>query len=503
MNMKKIIGVLVAAVLGISAMMLPACAEETNTITYNLVNTTYTTAPGTVTYMASLFADANVANQNGVIQIYLKTPATVDPASAKWTVTGYTFNTRNHWFNYQNLVDGTRLNELGASTWVSTDKDTGSLIQIPLNKTGINTIDAERLYIDVKVTCNHYNTTDKHADVNAAIAYNYNTTMTVDTNNDTIADAYANNVYADGAWNTTAVALETIKTEYTTATTVVDKRFPLMTTINPYTDTSLTYISNGKNDVYLYIGTENISGNYSNILSYLEANEYSLVDKDKSYINAVPVINDILANYSNVIFTFNTATENVLYEENVGYYYNEKGKDTYKKFDQHLYNLYGDENTEYVYSSSYDWSDYNLFTGALIVNGNLSMSLNDINVFNYGKNSLSFNWEDIINGEVVNNYAYYLNKLQLATSTTWFWDSLTITYSNEEAEDVSSDAGVAAEEDIIEDEIVEEPIVETETPIVEDTPVVEENPATGNVPIAMSVIPVALAAVAMIIKKQK
>lgn len=458
MNMKKIIGVLVAAVLGISAMMLPTYAEETNTITYNLVSTTYTTAPGTVTYTASLFADADVANQNGVIQIYLKTPATVDPASAKWTVTGYTFNTRNHWFNYQNLIDGTRLNELGASTWVSTDKDTGSLIQIPLNKTGINTIDAERLYIDVKVTCNHYNTTDKHADVNAAIAYNYNTTMTVDTNNDTIADAYANNVYADGAWNATAVALETIKTEYTKASTVVDKRFPFATNID------------------MLGGT--------NILAYLENDKNNLIGNGESYNYVIRTINDILQNYNDVTFTFKTATEDIVYEDKVGYYYKKDADDTYLVFDQHLY----DTTAPYFY----DWNKYNLFSGALVVNENLTMTLNDIDAFEVGGNSISFTWDDIVNGTNINDYATFLANMQLKTSALWFWDTLEITYTNTCEDDVSSAAGAVVEEEVIE----EEPVVEEEIPV-------EENPKTGNTPIAFGVVPVALAAAAIIAKKSK
>ena len=500
MNMKKILGVLLAGIIGICSSTALVSAEE-NSITYNLVNTTYKTNPGSVCYRTTLSADFSKVT-NGVIQLFLNIPEAVDPASAKWTVTCFD-GERNKLFLLKDYTDGEK-GGVNSSKWVSTEKGLGSLLEIPLNETGININNIPRLFMEITVVCEHTDTTNTYKNLNGTIGYNFNSTMDVDTNNDGEYDKYSNNVYTKvEGWNITATQLETVESEYTIATTVVDKRFPLMTTINPYTDTGSTYISNGKNDVYLYIGTKNVSGNYSNILSYLGANEYSLVDKDKSYINAVPVINDILANYNNVTFTFNTATENILYEENVGYYYNEKGKDTYKKFDQHLYNLYGDETTNYIYSNSYDWSDYNLFTGAIIVNGNLSMSLNDINVFNYGKNSLSFNWEDIVNGEVVNNYAYYLNKLQLATSTTWFWDSLTITYSNEEVEDVGSEAGVAAEEDIIEDEIVEESIVETETPIVEDIPVVEENPATGNTPIAMSIIPVALAAVAMIIKKQK
>lgn len=68
--------------------------------------------------------------------------------------------------------------------------------------------------------------------------------------------------------------------------------------------------------------------------------------------------------------------------------------------------------------------------------------------------------------------------------------------------------GIDGEGDVIDDteivEIVEEPAEEpvVEEPVVEpETPV--ESPKTGNAPVAMAVIPVALAAAAVVAKKSK
>ena len=67
-------------------------------------------------------------------------------------------------------------------------------------------------------------------------------------------------------------------------------------------------------------------------------------------------------------------------------------------------------------------------------------------------------------------------------------------------------AGVEADdEELTEEEVVtEEVIEEEEEPVVEEEPEVEvENPTTGNSPIALAVIPVALAAAAVVAKKAK
>ena len=283
-----------------------------------------------------------------------------------------------------------------------------------------------------------------------------------------------------------------------------------------------------KSQTYYYNGL-NVNGSNSNILDYLSRDSFNLSANGKSYLNVVPVINDVIANYDDVTFTFNTAADGlnkvkIDYTTDAGTVtmaglaYDANGDKTFTKFTQHLYNLYGDEATEYVYApTTYDWSTYNLWAGALVVNGTLTMSLQDTNVFDYGATTLSFNWTDAIDGAVVHEYATYLTKMQLATSSVWYWDSLDITGAASEDEDVKAEAGVEAEEDVIEEDVeedvieedIEEDVVEEDVeedvvvdePVVEEVPVVE-NPGTGNAPVALAVIPVALAAAAVVAKKR-
>ena len=145
------------------------------------------------------------------------------------------------------------------------------------------------------------------------------------------------------------------------------------------------------------------------------------------------------------------------------------------------------------------------------------MSLNNTEVFDYAATSLSFNWEDVTGGANVNTYVTYLQKMQLATSSTWYWDSMDVVYGNTESDDVNSGEGTDAEEDVIaDDEASDEEIADDaadEEPADEDVPADDEepadeapadeapadaNPATGNAPIALAVIPVALAAAAVV-----
>ncbi len=76
-------------------------------------------------------------------------------------------------------------------------------------------------------------------------------------------------------------------------------------------------------------------------------------------------------------------------------------------------------------------------------------------------------------------------------------------------------AGTESDEETLdetpaEEEIIDEGEEETEEPAEEETPAeeeeetpVQENPGTGNSPIALAVIPVALAAAAVVAKKAK
>ena len=273
------------------------------------------------------------------------------------------------------------------------------------------------------------------------------------------------------------------------------------------------------------------------ILSYLENNT------KKKYLNVTAVLNDAIENYETVTFTFNTATTKVqflvgadnvkkdtfkdAYLEAKGdlslitpiYTQEDKGED-YTKFGQHLYNdingagLFQGEGTNWV---GFDWNANNLFQGGLVINERLTMSLSDVTTFDWNATSVSFDWDTIMDEvATTNNFATYLHKMELATSNTWFWDNMTVSLVAGAVDDATSDAGAeaddevlddeAAEEEVVEEEVVEEEVVEEEvTEEVEEEAEVEvevENPTTGNASVALAVIPVALAAAAIVAKKR-
>ena len=198
----------------------------------------------------------------------------------------------------------------------------------------------------------------------------------------------------------------------------------------------------------------------------------------------------------------------------------------YTKFTQHLYNgmvaddYFAGENTGYL---GLDWAGYNLFQGALVINENLTMSLADTAMFDWQETSVSFDWDAIADASQTNNaYAMYIQSLELATSVDWYWASMDVILTAGAVDDATSDAEAKADdetldEEVIEDEVIEEEIVEEE--IVEDEEVEEEveeevveeeveeevevsNPTTGNASVALAVIPVALAAAAVVAKKR-
>ena len=297
------------------------------------------------------------------------------------------------------------------------------------------------------------------------------------------------------------------------------------------------------------------------IIWYLE--NAKVVGTDKSYKNVKAVLNDAIENYDGVTFTFNTAVQNVRfavvtgsrtnptikatfktydearkeltatnatvsggsavqtdkYDQSTHYIlglYAEnswEGVDTYTAFGEHTYDwYYSPETTGYT---GYDWGGSNLFAGALIVNEYLTMSLSNTEYFDWTKTSVSFDWESIMdNAATTNNYATYIQSMKLATSSIWFWDSMDVVLTTGEADDVSADAGVTSDDDVLDDDdddIVaddddDEPVVDDD----DDEPVVDEpvaapvvsNPPTGNASVALAVIPVALAAAAIVAKKR-
>lgn len=265
-----------------------------------------------------------------------------------------------------------------------------------------------------------------------------------------------------------------------------------------------------------YTSTNTTTG-ASDIISYLEnsANDLKGIGKG-SYNNVKAVLNDMIANYDDVEFTFNTAVEKVTAA--FGGEYQGWGSVDYTKFPQQVYNLFGDENSGYRYSNDYEFT--NLFNAALVANNGYTMNQSSIAPFKYDGTSLTFSWNDLTGGNSYVSYAGALTTLQLATSSNWAWDNMVVTGYSMAAEDASTEAGVedegedlddedlddADETDDIEDETDDIDVDETDDVDVDDAEEVEapavSNPSTGNAPIALAVIPVALAAAAVVAKKR-
>ena len=461
MNMKKTIAAIAACAVAVSAMATTVSAEE-GSLHYNLVKTTYKTE-GTATYTATISNLDTTGAANVVITAQgMDASVNLGYGAATYTITGYNYDQANgsksDAFSFV-VTSKAATWSLNRSDWVSED---GTTITIPVATTAAAGIVAGNTYITVSAAVKHSNTG--------------------------WTDALNNGAHFDVTAGAVTEHMATTLTAYAGASGAVDKQYPMKTTLNGVTGTT-------------------------EIVTYLENKANNLVKDGMSYVNVRAVINDVIANYDDVTFTFNTATNKV----NNNGEYDGNGAIDCTAFGQHLYNLYGDETTGYVYTSAYDWSYYNLFSGALIINDGLSMSLNDTNTFDYGKSSISFNWADVTDGATVNTYVTYLHSMRLATSTDWYWDSMDVVFANTEAEDttVDSDASAEVEDDEIPEEEVpaeeeeapaeeeEAPAEEEEAPAEEETPVAETtNPGTGNAPIALAVIPVALAAAAVVAKKR-
>lgn len=268
---------------------------------------------------------------------------------------------------------------------------------------------------------------------------------------------------------------------------------------------------------------------------------------DTYYVNAKAVINDMIANYDDVVFTFNTAVDNVFTKaildanDQQGNWYTDSikreytdyyvtgvpgadaswmGDSQYKSFAQQLYNLFGDEGTGFTYSDSYTFN--NLFNAALVANNGYTMNQSTVAPFEYSKTSVSFNWSDLTGGNAYITAANTLNTLQLASSSDWYWDSMDVTGYELAAEDASTEAGIEDEGEDLDDEDDADDVddiddadddaddiddvddiddADVDADVENEAPVAT-NPATGNAPIALAVIPVALAAAAVVAKKR-
>jgi hypothetical protein len=239
-----------------------------------------------------------------------------------------------------------------------------------------------------------------------------------------------------------------------------------------------------------------------------------------NYQNVQAVLNDCITSYDNVTFTFNTAKDKVLVKTDDGdyidFYQTDTGKwdgtDMYMKaFGQGLYNLYGDDSSNYqpfdpnIYFNTGIGVAYNLFSGALIINDAYTMQLADTNVFSYNGTSLTFDWASLKDNvyTTTNSYLDLIWTMKLATSVNWYWDSLDVAFAVDSGDTGESAAPVTADDELIDEEPADVPVDEPAEILPEEPVAPAANPGTGNAPIALAVIPVALAAAAIIAKKRK
>ena len=261
----------------------------------------------------------------------------------------------------------------------------------------------------------------------------------------------------------------------------------------------------------------------ANVVSALQARKAG----GNYYVKPVAVLNDAIANHENVTFTFTsydgyvTTAKSHLFQEWVeadrAYGWSTSSFDWYNPtFGQHLYTNLGDSYSTFG-SDDYDmYGSYssawgmNLFTGAIVVNSGLTMQLSDTDKFNWGANTLTFDWFTITDEGKITDAKTFLTSMLLYTPIDWYWDNLTVVVADLEGDDVDAGEGLDGEGEVIEDveevedvEIEEEVEVEVEEPEVEVEVVpVAPSPATGNAPVALAVIPVALAAAAVVAKKR-
>ena len=142
------------------------------------------------------------------------------------------------------------------------------------------------------------------------------------------------------------------------------------------------------------------------------------------------------------------------------------------------------------------------------------MQLNQVDKFTWNNDTLTFDWDTITSDGKITDVKTFLTSMLLYTPVDWYWDTLIIEVDKEAVEDIAAGAGLEDEsEEIIlvnpetsetlpaitqpietvDESIVEEPVEDTIVPI--------ESPKTGN-PTAIGLIPVALAAAAIIAKRK-
>ena len=166
----------------------------------------------------------------------------------------------------------------------------------------------------------------------------------------------------------------------------------------------------------------------------------------------------------------------------------------------------------------YDVWGESMFTGAIVLNRDFSKQFSQSGVLDWGTSTITFDWDELTEGRFY-DAAVVLHSIELLSTQNVEWVSCTVTVPEQEAsaDDVDSSQGKEDDSNVIDDtpvesEVITEAPVETEAPATE-APATEapaettavapvDNVKTGNAPVALAVIPVALAAAAIIAKKR-
>ncbi|MCI7351614.1 MAG: hypothetical protein MSH60_12815 [Ruminococcus sp.] len=228
--------------------------------------------------------------------------------------------------------------------------------------------------------------------------------------------------------------------------------------------------------------------------------------------DALRIIADAIADNEGVTLTF-TAKDNF-------------DDATYRAWNygwmDYVNNVIGGKNADVAYNNHYNtesvkedyevWGE-SMFTGAIVLNRDFSKQFSQSNLVDWGTNTITFDWDELTEGRFY-DASVVLHTMEILSTQNVEWVSCTVTVPEQtaDAEDVAPSQGADDDSTVIDDTPVDtEPAeVITEAPVTE-APVVTEapapvapvtNPTTGNAPVALAVIPVALAAAAIVAKKR-
>ena len=162
---------------------------------------------------------------------------------------------------------------------------------------------------------------------------------------------------------------------------------------------------------------------------------------------------------------------------------------------------------------SYDPWGVSMFTGAIVLNRDFSKQFSASGLVDWGTNTITFDWDELTEGRFY-DASVVLHSVELLSTQNVEWVSCTVTVPEQEAASDTADSSQGKTEDPdeiettpVETEVITEAPVETEAPATEAAPAETtavapvDNIPTGNAPVALAVIPVALAAAAIVAKK--